>query len=72
MVEEICASCGAALALGADVGSEEQVQKMYADLFDAFGTIDILVANAGLQKDTSLVKMSLAEWQFVLNVNLTG
>jgi glucose 1-dehydrogenase len=72
LVEEIRASGGTAIALGADVSSEEQVQKMYADLFDKFGTIDILVANAGLQKDSSLVKMSLAEWQFVLNVNLTG
>ena len=45
---------------------------MYIHLFEEFGTIDILVANAGLQKDSTLVKMSLAEWQFVLNVNLTG
>ena len=72
VVEEIRASGGTAIALGADVSSEEQVQRMYTDLFEAFGTIDILVANAGLQKDSTLVKMSLAEWQFVLNVNLTG
>jgi glucose 1-dehydrogenase len=72
VVEEIRASGGTAIALGADVSSEEQVQKMYADLYEQFCTIDILVANAGLQKDSSLVKMSLAEWQFVLNVNLTG
>jgi glucose 1-dehydrogenase len=72
VVEEIRASGGTAIALGADVSSEVQVQKMYADLFDEFGTVDILVANAGLQKDSTLVKMSLAEWQIVLNVNLTG
>ena len=72
VVEEISAAGGSAIALSADVSSEEQVQKMYADLFEEFGTIDILVANAGLQKDSSLVNMSLAEWQFVLNVNLTG
>lgn len=72
VIEEIRASGGSAVALGADVSSEEQVQKMYANLFEEFGTIDILVANAGLQRDSSLVKMSLAEWQFVLNVNLTG
>ena len=72
VVEEIRASGGRAIALGADVSSEEQVQRMYTDLFEEFGTIDILVANAGLQKDSSLVKMSLEEWQFVLNVNLTG
>ena len=72
VVEEIRGLGGTAIALGADVSSEEQVQKMYAELFEEFGTVDILIANAGLQKDSSLVKMSLAEWQFVLNVNLTG
>ena len=72
LVKEICVAGGQAIALGADVSSEDQVKQMYADLFDAFGTIDILVANAGLQRDSTLVDMTLAEWQFVLNVNLTG
>jgi glucose 1-dehydrogenase len=45
---------------------------MYTYLFEEFGTIDILVAYAALQKESSLVKVSLAEWQFVLNVNLIG
>ncbi len=72
VVEEICATGGTAMALTADVSNEDQVKKMYAELFDAYGTIDILVANAGLQRDAALVDMSLAEWQFVLNVNLTG
>ena len=69
---EIKANGGAAIALQADVSSEEQVRKMYSDLFHEFGTIDILVANAGLQRDSALVDMTLAQWQFVLNVNLTG
>ena len=72
VVEEISAAGGRAIALSADVSSEEQVKKMYADLFEEYGTIDILVANAGLQRDSSLVNMTLAEWQFVLNVNLRG
>lgn len=72
VVEEIRAAGGTAIALAADVSNEDQVKKMYADLFAAYGTIDILVANAGLQKDAALIDMSLAEWQFVLNVNLTG
>jgi glucose 1-dehydrogenase len=72
VVEEIRAEGGKAIALQADVSSEEQVKKMYADLFSEYGTIDILVANAGLQRDSSLVDMTLAQWQFVLNVNLTG
>jgi glucose 1-dehydrogenase len=72
VVEEIRSEGGKAIALQADVSSEEQVKKMYADLFREYGTIDILVANAGLQRDSSLVDMTLAQWQFVLNVNLTG
>ena len=72
VVGEIKAEGGTAIALQADVSSEEQVQMMYADLFREYGTIDILVANAGLQRDSSLVDMTLAQWQFVLNVNLTG
>jgi glucose 1-dehydrogenase len=72
VVGEIKAEGGSAIALQADVSSEEQVKKMYADLFREYGTIDILVANAGLQRDSSLVDMTLAQWQFVLNVNLTG
>lgn len=72
VVGEIRSEGGKATALQADVSSEEQVKKMYADLFREYGTIDILVANAGLQRDSSLVDMTLAQWQFVLNVNLTG
>src|SRR5690242_1483145 len=72
VVSEINAAGGTAIALAADVSNEDQVKKMYADLFKEWGTIDILVANAGLQRDSSLVDMTLAQWQFVLNVNLTG
>jgi glucose 1-dehydrogenase len=72
IVAEITAEGGKAIALQADVSSEEQVRKMFDDLFNAYGTIDILVANAGLQRDSALVDMTLAQWQFVLNVNLTG
>src|SRR5215469_12955753 len=72
VVDEIKAEGGKAIAVQADVGSEDEVKKMYADVFREYGTIDILVANAGLQRDSALVDMPLAQWQFVLNVNLTG
>jgi glucose 1-dehydrogenase len=72
VVEDIRAAGGKAIALSADVSSEEQVQVMFRQLFETFGTIDILVANAGLQRDSAFVDMTLAQWQFVLNVNLTG
>jgi glucose 1-dehydrogenase len=61
-----------AVALQADVAKEDQVQAMFAKMFDAFGTIDILVANAGLQQDAPFDKMTLQQWNTVINVNLTG
>ena len=45
---------------------------MFQEMYKAFGTIDILVNNAGLQKDSPFESMSLADWQLVINVNLTG
>ncbi len=72
VVADIEAAGGKAIALSADVSNEEQVKAMVAQLCEIYGTIDILVANAGLQRDANLVDMTLAQWQFVLNVNLTG
>jgi glucose 1-dehydrogenase len=60
------------LAIQADVSQEAQVQAMFKQALEAFGTIDILVPNAGLQRDSSLVEMTLAQWNTVIGVNLTG
>ncbi|MEV6316510.1 SDR family oxidoreductase [Streptomyces sp. NPDC051776] len=56
----------------ADVSQEDQVVSMIGRMVEEFGTIDILVANAGLQRDASLTDMSLAQWEKVIDVNLTG
>src|SRR6058998_3245846 len=65
--------CGASVyAHQADVRKEDQVQAMFKKMIQEFGTIDILVNNAGLQKDARIEDMTLADWQFVLDVNLTG
>jgi glucose 1-dehydrogenase len=61
-----------AIALQADVAKEDQVQAMFRSMFEAFGTIDILVANAGLQQDAPFEQMTLQQWNTVINVNLTG
>ncbi|MEZ0540403.1 SDR family oxidoreductase [Fibrella arboris] len=61
-----------ALALQADVSNEEQVQAMFKQAVAHFGTIDILVNNAGLQRDAKFDEMTLAQWQLVIDVNLTG
>ncbi|NGX39203.1 MAG: Glucose 1-dehydrogenase [Chlamydiae bacterium] len=56
----------------ADVSKEDQVQAMYAKMIKELGTIDILVNNAGLQRDAPFDEMTLEQWNFVINVNLTG
>lgn len=72
IVEDIKREGGDAIALKADVSSEDEVKAMYAAMFRAFGTIDILCANAGIQDDSPFVEMSLAKWNHVLSINLTG
>jgi len=72
VVAEIKSNGGTAIALYADVSNEEQVQLMFKDMYRQFGTIDILVNNAGIQKDAPFHEMTLADWQLVLDINLTG
>ena len=65
--------CGAkAIAVRADVSKEEDVQAMFRTAITELGTIDILVNNAGIQQDAAFHEMSLAQWQRVIGVNLTG
>ena len=65
--------CGSnAYAQKADVSQEDQVQEMFRSMVAQFGTIDILVNNAGLQRDAAFHEMTLAQWNTVINVNLTG
>jgi glucose 1-dehydrogenase len=61
-----------AIMLKAVVSDEAQVATMFQAMLEAFGTIDILVANAGLQRDSAFTTMTLAEWNKVIGVNLTG
>lgn len=72
VVGEITSLGGEGLALKADVSQENQVQAMFGQMIDAWGSIDILVNNAGLQRDGLLHELSLADWDKVIAVNLTG
>ncbi|MGW2741392.1 SDR family oxidoreductase [Streptomyces sp. NPDC001450] len=72
VVEEITALGVRAAAYEADVSDEGQVVAMTDRMVQEFGTIDILVANAGLQRDAPFTEMTVAQWQKVLDVNLTG
>ena len=72
VVAEIEAVGGRAVPGMADVSREDQVEAMFRDAIAALGTIHIVVANAGLQRDAPFAEMSLASWQEVIDVNLTG
>jgi glucose 1-dehydrogenase len=72
VVKKIESNGGNAIAIKADVSNESEVQSMFQQMIAKYGTIDILINNAGLQKDASLENMTLADWQLVINVNLTG
>ncbi len=72
VVEKIKSFGVKAIAVMADVSKEDQVQAMFKKTIAEFGTIDILVNNAGLQRDAAIEDMTLAQWNLVLGVNLTG
>jgi glucose 1-dehydrogenase len=72
VVETIRNSGSRAYAHPADVSNETQVQAMFEKMSGEFGTIDILINNAGLQKDAPFDEMTLADWNLVIAVNLTG
>jgi glucose 1-dehydrogenase len=72
LADEIRAQGVRALAVRADVSDEAQVGEMFSTMLGQLGTIDILVNNAGLQQDAPFHEMTLAQWNKVLAVNLTG
>ncbi len=72
VVKEIKRCGSEAYTHPADVTKEDQVHAMFQKMYKEFGTIDILVNNAGVQKDAPFDQMTLKEWQFVLDINLTG
>ncbi|GMV27531.1 MAG: 2-deoxy-D-gluconate 3-dehydrogenase [Phycisphaerae bacterium] len=67
-----CDHRGRAICHRADVSDEGQVDEMFARAIDEFGTVDILINNAGLQQDAPLEEMTLSQWRRVIDVNLTG
>jgi glucose 1-dehydrogenase len=72
-VVEIQRRCGIeAMAIRADVSKEDQVQAMFRTMCRELGTVDILVNNAGLQRDAPFDELTLAQWNKVMEVNLTG
>ncbi len=72
VADEIAASKGEALPTKVDVSSPEDAEKMAKAAVDAFGGIDVLVNNAGIIRDKTLLKMSHEEFNRVIEVNLKG
>jgi NAD(P)-dependent dehydrogenase (short-subunit alcohol dehydrogenase family) len=72
VVEEIKALGGEAIANGSSVTDDAGVALMVKDAMDAWGRIDVLVANAGVLRDKTFSKMEIADFEFVLGVHLMG
>ncbi|KAE9454209.1 hypothetical protein C3L33_13897, partial [Rhododendron williamsianum] len=74
--EEVCKeieTCGGqALTFGGDVSKEADVEAMIKTAVDAWGTVDILINNAGITRDGLLMRMKTSQWQEVIDLNLTG
>src|ERR1700712_519330 len=72
VVAEIKAAGGEAMANGASVTDDAGVAHLIKQTMDAWGRIDILIANAGILRDKSFSKMEIADFEAVVNVHLMG
>jgi NAD(P)-dependent dehydrogenase (short-subunit alcohol dehydrogenase family) len=70
--EFVRAAGGEAVAVHCDISDEEQVEALATKAIDAYGRLDVLVANAGISTRAPLHELDLADWERVLRVNLTG
>jgi len=61
-----------AVGFQCNITSEEEVENFMKDIYQQFGSIDILINNAGITADTLLIRMKKIDWDKVINVNLTG
>lgn len=61
-----------AIAVGGDVSQEDAAERLVAETAAHFGRIDILISNAGIQRDAPALEMEADQWRKVLDVNLTG
>lgn len=72
MVDDISQAGGQVVAIQGDISQTEACERLFEVTERELGGIDILMANAGIQRDAAFTEMTLEEWQQVLNVNLTG
>ncbi|MEN9231802.1 MAG: 3-oxoacyl-[acyl-carrier-protein] reductase [Thermostichus sp. DG02_5_bins_236] len=72
LLEEMAALGSPGIALSADVSQAESVEGLFAQVMERWGRVDVLVNNAGITRDTLLLRMKPEDWQAVLDLNLTG
>lgn len=72
VVEEIKAAGGDAMANGANVTDFDQCKAMVEEAVARWGTVDVVINNAGILRDKSFAKMSPEEWRAVIDVHLNG
>jgi len=72
VVSEITAAGGKAAAFALDVADEEQIKAVFKGVIAQFGKIDILVNNAGITRDQLVMRMKRADWDAVIQTNLTS
>jgi 3-oxoacyl-[acyl-carrier protein] reductase len=72
LADEVAAAGGKAVVFPLDVGDEEQIKFTFKAVITQLGKIDILVNNAGITRDQLLMRMKRADWDAVLNTNLTS
>ncbi|KAI8017575.1 hypothetical protein LOK49_LG04G02249 [Camellia lanceoleosa] len=70
--KEIEACGGQALTFGGDVSKEDDAESMIKTAVDRWGTVDVLINNAGITRDGLLMRMKKSQWQDVIDLNLTG
>ncbi len=72
VVEEINMGRGSAVAIQGDISNSEDCSRLFGAAPHQFGGIDVVVANAGIQRDAPFTELTLVDWRTVIDVNLTG
>ncbi|MEM9162436.1 MAG: 3-oxoacyl-[acyl-carrier-protein] reductase [Cyanobacteria bacterium P01_F01_bin.4] len=72
VVAQIAEQGGSAIALQADVSKADDVDALFKAAMEKFSRVDVLVNNAGITRDTLLLRMKPEDWQAVIDLNLTG
>jgi glucose 1-dehydrogenase len=72
VAEAIQRQGGSAVTAAADISKEPEVEHLFAQALQHYGRLDILVNNAGIEHPAPIADMTLADWQRVIDVNLTG